>query len=324
MLTPISGIHHITGIAGDPQRNLDFYTVTLGLRMVKRTVNFDDPGTYHFYFGDYEGNPGTILTFFPWPDARRGRRGQGQVADVAFGVPSGTLGAWQERLTRLGVTTATPFRRFDEEVLRLLDPDGLSLELVAREALDAVPGWEGGPVPAEMAVRGFAAPTLLLQNLEPTAALLGDLFGMQPSQQDGTRHRFTSGGGIGQQVDIELRPSEVMGRGGAGTIHHIAWRAENDEQQAAYRELLVGHGYEVTPVLDRQYFHSIYFREPGGILFEIATDPPGFTLDEPLESLGSALRLPPWYEPRRGEIERILPPLTINQPETPRGGSSAS
>lgn len=320
MLTPLNGIHHITGIAGEPQRNLDFYTGVLGLRMVKRTVNFDDPGTYHFYFGDYEGHPGTILTFFPWPDARRGRRGQRQVSDVAFGVPSGALGYWKERLEGQGISTAAVFQRFDEEVLRFLDPDGLSLELVAREELDGTPGWEDGPADARHAVRGFAAPTLLLHDLEPTAALLDGLFGLRPTLQQGERHRFSAGDGIGQQVDIEVRPTEQMGRGGAGGIHHIAWRAESDEQQAAYRELLISRGFEVTPIIDRTYFHSIYFREPGGVLFEIATDPPGFTVDESVKELGSALRLPAWFEPRRASIEAILPRLEVAPLGVPQTG----
>lgn len=323
MIDPIQGIHHITAIASDPQRNLDFYTQVLGLRLVKKTVNFDDPGTYHFYFADETGTPGTVLTFFPWPNARRGKRGLGQVAVTAFAVPQGTLGAWQERLHRLDVTTSAPFSRFDEEVLTLVDPDGLQIELVARPGVAALPAWEQGPLNASMAIRGFAAPTLLLGSLPRTASLIADNFGLRKVAEDGPRTRYAAGNGIGQQVDLETRPSEQVGRNGAGVVHHIAWRTPDDAQQNEWRDALLTLGLEVTPVMDRQYFHSIYFREPGGILFEIATDAPGFQIDEPRERLGQQLRLPPWYESRRAEIERVLPPLHIpapqeNQPGGPR------
>lgn len=315
MPDPIQGIHHITAIASSPQRNLDFYTQALGLRLVKLTVNFDDPSAYHFYFGDASGRPGTILTFFPWGNIRRGRRGTGQVSEIAFTIPTDALCYWVDRLKKLGVSASHPMRRFDEEVLALTDPDGLPLELVAREDAareDAGPvtAWASG-VPAEQAIRGFAAPTLLVSAASGTANLLTDVFGFQPGPQAGTRTRYIGPAALGGQVDIDQRPSEPPGHMGAGVVHHIAWRAPNDEQQAAWREILLSKGLAVTPVLDRTYFHSIYFREPGGILFEIATDPPGFTLDEPLDALGTSLRLPQWFEPTRKEIESALPPIRL-------------
>jgi glyoxalase family protein len=312
MTEPMRGIHHITAIASDPQSNLDFYTQVLGLRLVKLTVNFDDPGTYHFYFGDEAGRPGTILTFFPWVNSRRGQRGIGQVGAVAYTIPAESTGFWQERFKRLGISISTPFQRFDEEVLTVLDSDSMPVELVAREGARAEPHWSGGPVPEEHAIRGFDSPTFLLEGFERTAALLTETFGLRQVQQSGQRYRFSTGGnGAGSQVDIEVRPNEMFGQMGAGIVHHIAWRASDDQQQADWREILVRQGYNVTPVLDRQYFHSIYFREPGGILFEIATDPPGFSLDEAPESLGTQLKLPDWLEPRRASIERLLPQLKL-------------
>lgn len=311
MPDPIQGIHHITAIASNPQRNLDFYTQVLGLRLVKLTVNFDDPGAYHFYFGDAAGRPGTILTFFPWTDIRQGRRGPGQVAAVGFSIPAGALGYWVDRLKQRGVTSAAPMRRFDTEVLAFTDPDGLPLELVAGVDPAPISAWQGSDVPTECALRGFAAPTLRLAEGRKTIDLLTTIFGLQPGQSSETRQRFTGQAVAGGQIDIEERPGEPLGRMGAGVVHHIAFRAPDDAQQAAWRELLLEKGFNVTPVLDRSYFHSIYFREPGGILFEIATDPPGFTRDEPLESLGTKLRLPEWIEPNRGVIERALPPLRL-------------
>lgn len=310
MPQPIQGIHHITAIASEPQRNLDFYTQVLGLRLVKQTVNFDDPGTYHFYFGNETGQPGTILTFFPWMDIRRGKRGLGQVGIVGFVVPQGSLGYWQGRLKKLNLQPARPFPRFDEEVMTLLDPDGLPIELVARAGTTA-PSTDNGPTPAEHAIRGFAAPTFILESLDGTADLLTNVFGLKQMEQAGPRFRFAAGDGVGAQADIEVRPAEPPGRLGAGIVHHIAWRAPNDAAQLQWRETLVELGLDVTPVLDRQYFHSIYFREPGGILFEIATDPPGFAIDENPAELGSHLKLPHWLEPQRAEIEQALPPLKL-------------
>jgi glyoxalase family protein len=308
----IAGIHHVTAVAGDPQRNLDFYTQVLGLRMVKLTVNFDDPGTYHFYFADGLGRPGTVLTFFPWVGARRGRRGNGQVALTAFSIPAGGMGYWRERLKRHRVTAGQPARRFDQAVLPFLDPDGLHLELVENAASDVGTPWEAGPVPAAYAIRGFYGVTLWEADLQKTADLLTETLGFHTGPSNGPLHRFIGAPGVpGAVVDILHQPDAPFGVGGAGTVHHVAWRTPDDETQLAWQERVAGTGLQVTPVRDRQYFHSIYFREPGGVLFEIATDPPGFTLDETPEALGQALKLPPWLEPRRAEIEQTLPRLEI-------------
>ncbi len=315
-LEPIAGVHHITGIASGPQRNLTFYTTALGLRLVKKTVNFDDPGTYHFYFGDAAGAPGTILTFFPWSDARPGAQGAGQVTAVGFAVPPGSLGYWAERLAQYGASPGAPLTRFDQEVLPARDPDGLPLELVAEEGAAPLPAWKGGPVPAAYAIRGFAAPTLMVSEGSPTLDLLTRVFGFQPRQEGPHRVRLAAAGesafAPGRVVDVEARPDLARGRMGAGVIHHIAFRVPDGETQLRWRDRLIELGFQVTPVMDRQYFTSIYFREPAGILFELATDPPGFALDEPVQALGSALKLPPWLEPRRETIERILPPVTLD------------
>jgi glyoxalase family protein len=305
MRKPIAGIHHVTAMASDPQANVDFYTGTLGLRLVKKTVNFDDPGTYHLYYGDEVGHPGTIITFFPWPMARRGVQGAGQATVTSFSVPQGALGYWTERLGKLGVPFEDPRPRFEEEVLTLLDPDGLKLELVTREDDGRAP-WTGGPVPAGHAVHGFDGVTLTEWNPEVTSEVLAGTLGFQLAGQQGDRFRFAAGA---SRVDVLASPASVRGHISAGTVHHVAWRAADEADQLAWREAVAESGLYVTPVLDRQYFRSIYFREPGGVLFEIATDPPGFTLDEPVESLGSALKLPPWLEPERGKIAEILPPI---------------
>jgi glyoxalase family protein len=324
MPEPIRGVHHITAIAGDPQRNLDFYTRVLGLRLVKLTVNFDDPGTYHLYFGDAAGNPGSILTFFPWSNLRRGRQGTGQVGFVAFNIPRNSVGYWMDRLKRFNVSVTGTLTRFDEEVLPLLDPDGLPLELIASDAVsaegpekDTGPALAATPVLSEHAIRGFSHPTLVLEGFEKTASLLTEAFGMRQVQQAGARFRFSGGVGIGGQVDVEVRPNEMPGVTGSGVVHHIAFRAPDDAQQLAWREILIERGLDVTPVFDRQYFHSIYFREPGGVLFEIATDPPGFATDESPDLLGTHLKLPDWLEPRRKEIETLLPRLTLPEVQNP-------
>jgi len=313
MRKPIAGIHHVTAMAGDPQANVDFYTGVLGLRLVKKTVNFDDPGTYHLYYGDEVGHPGTIMTFFPWPLARRGVQGAGQATVTSFSVPAGSLGFWTERLSRLGVAFDGPKPRFEEEVLTLLDPDGLRLELIAR-AGDDRPAWEGGPVPAEHAVRGFDGVTLTEWNLGVTEGVLAGTRGFRRMGEQGDRVRFEAGpGGAGTRVDVLASPAAARGHISAGTVHHVAFRAVDEADQLAWREAIAGSGLYVTPVLDRQYFRSIYFREPGGVLFEIATDPPGFTWDEPVESLGSGLKLPPWLEESRSRIEASLPPVETHQ-----------
>jgi len=310
----LEGIHHVTAIARDPQANVDFYTGVLGLRLVKKTINYDDPGTYHLYYGDGEGRPGTIITFFPWPMARRGSQGAGQATVTSFSVPEGSLGWWTEHLSRLHVPFEEPRERFDEEVLTLLDRDGLELELVARPGDERAP-WDGGKVPvvpADKAIRGFDGVTLTEWNPGVTASLLTSVMGFQAAGEAGNRFRFTIGAGeSGSRVDLLGKPDSPRGHVSAGTVHHVAFRTPDDAQQQSWREDLIGRGYHVSPVMDRQYFRSIYFREPGGVLFEIATDPPGFTADETVETLGSSLRLPTWLEPQRQEIEQTLPPVTV-------------
>ena len=321
MRKPIAGIHHVTAMASDPQANVDFYTGVLGLRLVKKTVNFDDPGTYHLYYGDEVGHPGTILTFFPWPMARRGVQGVGQATVTSFSVPQGSLGWWAERLGGLGVVFEAPRSRFDEEVLALLDPDGLRLELVTREDDGRAP-WTGGPVPAEHALRGFDGVTLTEWNPEVTSEVLTGTLGFRQAGQQGDRFRFEAGSGAdSSRVDVLASPAGARGHISAGTVHHVAWRTADEADQLAWREAAAETGLYVTPVLDRQYFRSIYFREPGGVLFEIATDLPGFTRDEPVESLGTELKLPPWLEPERQRIAGILPPIEVH--EAAKAGGAA-
>ena len=313
MNSKIPGLHHVTAIASDPQRNLDFYVGLLGLRFVKRTVNFDDPGTYHFYFGDNRGTPGTILTFFPWPGVRRGIRGTGQVDATAFAIPPDSVAYWLERLEQQHVTAGKTSTRFGEEVIRFPDPDGLLLELIASSSHGKVDPWSDSPVAAEHAVRGFHSVSAALEGYERTARLLTDSFGYRLVDELGNRFRFASSdeSASGRIVDLLCQPDAGMGRVAAGSVHHIAFRAKDEAEQLQWREQLVDLGYNVTPVIDRIYFHSIYFREPGGVLFEIATEPPGFTLDEKLEELGTHLRLPPWMESARSQIKKILPPIQV-------------
>jgi glyoxalase family protein len=305
-------IHHVTAIAGDPQRNVDFYADALGLRLVKVTVNFDDPGTYHLYFGDELGRPGSILTFFPWPDGARGRQGTGQVGTVSLAVPAASLGHWVERLLRQGIKYEGPSRRFDEQVLAFADPDGLLLELVATRRVDAVEPWAGAPIAPEHAIRGVHGVTIWEDGDRGTATFLTDLMSHRLVGEEGNRVRFESAAaGVGTVVDLRRAPGFWSGGIGVGTVHHVAFRVTSEPAQLARRQELEQAGLDVTPVVDRQYFRSVYFHEPGGVLFELATDQPGFTQDEPADALGSALRLPPHLETMRQGIERTLPPLRL-------------
>jgi len=312
MKKQILGIHHITAIAGDPQTNVDFYAGVLGLRLVKVTVNFDDPGTYHLYYGDGVGHPGTILTFFPWPSAPRGRRGASQVTETAFAVPENAIDFWAARLAERGVAFHGPFDRFGEPVISLADPDGLGIELIGTKTANQERAYRSGPVPLEFAIRGFHSATLTETDYQKTAALLTDTMGFKLAAQDGNRLRYAiDSGEAANVVDVLHAPDERHGRILAGTVHHIAWRTADDAEQLVWRRELSDRGYGVSPVMDRKYFHSIYYREPGGILFEIATDPPGFTVDESPEELGSKLVLPAWLEPERKQLEAVLPPLRL-------------
>jgi glyoxalase family protein len=305
------GLHHVTAIAEDPQRNVDFYTSVLGLRLVKQTVNFDAPDRYHLYYGDESGNPSTLLTFFAWPGAESGQQGTGMTTATAFSIPPEALGWWQTRLKDLGVDADDPVARSDEEVLRFRDPDGLVIELVASDG-DTRSGWDGAAaVPADSAVRGLYSVTMTEAELEPTEQMLAGMLGMEYGHNTSDRTRLVMGGGQqGTAVDV-LPSKESRGFQAAGTVHHIAFRAPDRETQAQWRLQLLEAGIHVTEILDRQYFTSIYFREPGGVLLEIATDQPGFTVDEPLLELGQHLKLPPWLEPNREQIQNSLPALRL-------------
>lgn len=312
MIATLHGIHHITAIAGDPQRNLDFYAGVLGLRLVKLTVNFDDPSTYHLYYGDEIGRPGSILTFFPWPGGRRGRQGTGQIATVALAVPPASLGFWVERLLSQGVKYQGPSRRFDEQVLALTDPDGLLLELVTTPRAETVTSWSEGPLPPEHAIRGLHGATIWEDGNSGSADFLSRMMSFEQSAEEAGLVRFQSGdSGVGTVINLRRATGFWRGAGGVGTVHHMAFRAASDQAQLDKRAEIEAFGLGITPVIDRQYFHSVYFREPGGVLFEVATDAPGFTIDEPPTELGTHLKLPPMYEPNRLEIERVLPPLRL-------------
>lgn len=321
MTGDIQGIHHVTAVAGDPQKNIDFYTQTLGLRLVKLTVNFDDPTTYHLYYGDELGRPGTILTFFPWPDAPKGHRGNGQVVATSFLIPENAIDFWKNHLKEAGVGFAGAAKRFDseEQVITLYDPDGLELELVAHKSAEDRTSniWKGGPVPIEQAIRGFYSVTLSEEGYERTASVLTEQLGFHPTRQEGSRFRYeipdkaTNTNGGASIVDVICLPYSQYGRFGVGTVHHVAWRTPTDQQQTVLRRNIVRARLNATPVIDRTYFHSVYFREPGGVLFEIATNPPGFTIDEKQEELGTHLMLPPWLESDRNNLQKLLPKLSL-------------
>jgi glyoxalase family protein len=335
----VLGIHHITAIARSPQRNIDFYSGLMGLRLVKLTVNFDDPTTYHLYYGDSLGHPGTILTFFPWSEAPAGHRGTGQVTAISFLIPPGSMTYWIDRLKNNDISFVGPSERFGDEFVSFHDPDGLMLELISHSSTDSQEQlrlqqtdnnvWKESPISKEHAIRGFHSATLSEEGYERTASLLADTLGFKLIAQDNKEDRFRfgiagknvsdqNGDGsrtessfsIGSFVDIVCQPEISRGYVGIGTVHHIAWRAANDKHQLDLRRRIVEQAkLNPTPVIDRTYFHSIYFREPGGILFEIATDPPGFAIDERPEDLGKQLKLPEWLEPARAKLEHLLPPV---------------
>lgn len=307
----VSGLHHITALASDPQANVDFYAGILGLRLVKKTINFDAPEVYHLYYGNEKGSPGTILTFFPYPDIPRGRKGKGQLTVTSFSISENSIDYWMERLTQFDIPFQGPEKRFDELVLYFEDRDGLGLEFVANKN-DQRPGFTYGNIPLEHAVKGFYGMTLSEECYEKTAGLLVGQMDHQMIAEKGNRFRYTASGKPGDFVDVLCQPDTLRGTGGYGTIHHVAFATANDQMQLEAREKLLQFGLDVTPVIDRQYFHSIYFREPGGVLFEIATLPPGFTIDEPLDHLGETLKLPSWQERNRPFIEKLLTPIHID------------
>lgn len=304
------GIHHITAIVGDPQENVDFYASVLGLRLVKKTINFDDPGTYHLYFGNSHGEPGTIMTFFPWEDAYKGKIGDGQVGVTCYAVPTGALPFWERRLAKYNI----PFEkteRFSELYLQFDDPHGLHLELVER-AEGKENGWGVSGTDPGTAIKGFGGATLFTANAEKTAELLEEVLGFEKVGEEDDLMRFQSAASIGNIVDVKL--SRVgTGQMGVGTVHHIAWRAKDNEDQLDWKQQVEAYGLGVTPVQDRSYFNAIYFREYGDLLFEIATDPPGFAIDEALEELGGGLMLPAQYERYRSGLNRDLPPIKVRE-----------
>ncbi|MED3572701.1 ring-cleaving dioxygenase [Cytobacillus praedii] len=304
------GIHHITAIVGHPQENVDFYAGVLGLRLVKQTVNFDDPGTYHLYFGNEGGKPGTIITFFPWAGARQGVIGDGQVGVTSYVVPKGSLSFWKKRLEKFNVHY-TIMERFREEYLEFDDPHGLHLEIVEREEGERNT-WTFGEISPEVAIKGFGGATLLSAQPDKTAELLKNVMGLEEVGQEGDFIRFRSTAEIGNIIDLKLT---TIGRGqmGVGTVHHIAWRAKDDVDQLDWQKYVAANGYGVTPVKDRNYFNAIYFREYGEILFEIATDPPGFSHDESQETMGEKLMLPEQYEQYREQLERTLIPIEVRE-----------
>ncbi|MEK3835126.1 MULTISPECIES: ring-cleaving dioxygenase [unclassified Paenibacillus] len=304
------GIHHITAIVGHPQENMDFYAGVLGLRLVKQTVNFDDPGTYHFYFGNDGGKPGTIITFFPWADAYQGKIGGGQVGVTSYVIPVGAMAFWRERLTAFKVAY-TEMERFGEHYLEFDDPHGLHLELVEREAGERNE-WTFSGVTPEVAIKGFGGATLLSTQPEQTAELLEKVMGLTFAGQEGDVARYHSAADLGNVVELKVT-AVPRGEMGVGTVHHIAWRAKDDQDQLEWQEVVNDNGYGVTPVQDRNYFNAIYFREHGEILFEIATDPPGFAHDETPETMGTSLMLPEQYEPHRAQIEQVLLPVTVRE-----------
>jgi glyoxalase family protein len=310
MDTKILGIHHITAIAGQAQGNYNFYTNVLGLRLVKKTVNFDDPGTYHFYYGNETGEPGTILTFFPWTTVKRGINGIGMATEIGYSVAPGSLDFWANRFKQKRVFFNQPVERFGEKILRFEDPDGLQLFLVTPEINDDRTPWTTTDITADVATRGFHSVTLLLQKVEPTAKVLTDILGYRLLKQEGSRYRFiTDTVANASIVDIVESPDGKRGVNAGGTNHHVAFRVENEDVQMQLREKIATYGLNITPKIDRNYFFSLYFREPGGVLFEIATDNPGFAVDENLSELGKQLKLPPQYEAKRSSIERLLPEL---------------
>jgi glyoxalase family protein len=305
----INGLHHITALASDAQKNVDFYVGILGLRMVKKTINFDAPDVYHLYYGDETGSPGSILTFFPYAGLSRGRKGGGQLTYSAFSIPTSSLSYWMDRLTHFGIPYAGPYKRFDETYLRFEDFDGMGVELVSN-GTDTRSGWDNGKIPADYSIRGFYTATLNEFQVDRTVSLLTDVMQHRLVAEEADLFRFEVGaGGPGSYVDVLRSPKDARALQGAGSVHHIAFATESDETQLDIREKLLSAGFNPTEVLDRNYFHSIYYREPGGILFEIATNPPGFAVDESVAELGSSIKLPEWYESRREKIEAALPAL---------------
>lgn len=307
----ILGLHHITAIAGNAQNNFNFYTKSLGLRLVKKTVNFDDPGTYHLYYGDETGSAGTILTFFPWDGIGPGTEGVGMATEIGYSVPNGSHQFWTERFKERNIKFSELTERFGEQVLAFKDPDGLSLSLIVPNTADLRKPWETNQIKNDTATRGFHSTTLTLKNIDATAQILTDLFGYRLLSQEENRYRFiTDTVENAAIVDLLELADGNRGRNAAGTNHHVAFRVKDEAVQMELREQILSKNLQITPKIDRDYFYSLYFREPGGVLFEIATENPGFTVDEPLNELGTHLKLPHQHEHLRGQLEKVLPNLS--------------
>jgi glyoxalase family protein len=312
MTTSVHGIHHVTCIAGDPQENLDFYVALMGMRLVKKSVNQDDPGTYHLFYADRVGTPGTDFTFFPWPSMEPGHAGAGLTVEVSFAVPQGSLEYWQERFQQSGVQFDMPDSRFGELTLPFQDPHGLQLALVETNDERPFVPWENSPVPSEHQLRGMHAVRLWERQLATTETVLTRLMGFASLGTEDGWHRYgVEGGGSGTLIEIKELPEERRGQWGTGAVHHVAWRVRDSEEQMTLREAIAGAGLRPTSQIDRFWFKSVYYKEPGGVLFELATDGPGFDRDEDMERLGEQLILPPWLEPQRREIEAALPALEM-------------
>jgi glyoxalase family protein len=310
MENKVLGIHHITAIAGNAKRNYEFYTKVLGLRMVKKTVNFDDPGTYHFYFGDEVGTPGSILTFFPWEGITTGRNGAGMATEIGYSVPDKSFDFWIDRFQKNNVKVTGTGKRFGEQYISFEDPDGLKLALIVPKQTDLRKPWETAEVKDAVATKGFHSIALTLRDIKATAAVLTDIFEYTLEAQEGNRYRYsTKAIENASIVDLIEAPGENGGIGGSGTIHHVAFRVKDESILMYFRDKVLKKGLNITPKIDRNYFFSLYFREPGGVLFEIATDNPGFDVDESVSELGTNLKLPAQYESNRKEIERVLPAL---------------
>jgi glyoxalase family protein len=307
-LQKTAGIHHITAMVNDAQRNIDFYAGVLGLRLIKKTINFDRPEVYHLYFGNESGQPGTVITFFPWAKQLKGRIGMGQVGAMSYMIPFGSTEFWENRLDRFEIEYKSAIR-FGERFLVFNDPDGLELELVEREE-GPINHWNFGGIQSENAIKGFGGTTLISAQPNQTADILENILGLKFIGDEEGLLRLKSEATLGNTIDIKLTPS-VRGLMGAGTVHHIAWRAKDEEELHRWRELLMEKGYYPTEIKDRNYFKAIYFHEKGGILFEIATDPPGFTVDETIDDLGEKLMLPLWLESKREELVETLPNIEV-------------
>ncbi|MFC0513051.1 ring-cleaving dioxygenase [Mucilaginibacter angelicae] len=309
MENKLKGIHHITAIAGDAKSNYDFYTKILGLRFVKKTVNFDDPETYHFYYGDEFGTPGTILTFFPWGKVQAGQSGSGQATAIGYSVAAGSLEFWKQRLSDNNIRLGEFAERFGERYLTLFDPDGLKLELIESQTIDKRKGWETDEIKPENALKGFYNVTITVRKAGPTANILTQIFDYTQRATEGNRYRYATGAiDTANTIDI-IEADEKGGFVAGGSVHHVAFRVENEEVLMQYRDKVIAAGLSITEKIDRNYFYSLYFREPGGVLFEIATDNPGFAVDEPVAELGMNLKLPAQYEQYREHLEKVLPKI---------------